>query len=93
MSGTKYTAAAWAEVRVNCYKGENCDEHENYWNSFWEGDKQDDDHEDPIVLDAKTLPPGTKVTIEFPLCPKCYMSQECCNCGFDWHNWAEEEFS
>lgn len=83
-----------AELKVNCYDGDNCDQHKKYWNSFAEGDKQDDDmSEKDLTLNLDQFPPGTKVVISVPECPECEMDVESCDCGFDWKNWVEEQYS
>lgn len=58
-----------------------------------------------LVMFAKCLPPGTKITLSVPCCPKCgdaadlaatrFDHQEWpdCKCGFSWRNWAQETYS
>lgn len=92
----------WAEVKVDCYNGENGDEHEKYWNAYANGDKQDDNFKEDIVLDLEQYPAGTKVIISEPICPKCSEVYGNCmvrgygnnnECNFDWKNWEEEQYS
>jgi hypothetical protein len=83
----------WAELQVDVYDGPNCDQHRKYWNAYTDGDMQDDNFEGDLVLSLKNYPHGTKVTISIPECPKCYETTDTCNCGFDWKNWVEEQYS
>ena len=82
-----------AELKVDVYAGEKCDEHRKYWNAYATGDMQDEDFSEPIELALEQFPPGTKITITVPCCPDCEEIQETCDCGFDWKKWAEEQYS
>jgi len=102
MSDITYIEIMTAELKVDCYCGENADEHTKYWNGYCAGDKQDDDFKEPIILDVALLPPGTKVIVKEPACPKCGEVYGNCmvrgygnenECDFDWKNWAEEQYS
>ena len=65
------------------YGGENFDEHIPQWLDCT-GDKQDDTIGNPIPFDPKDYPPGTKITVEEPVCPKCGDVYKNCKCDFDW---------
>jgi len=82
----------WGEIKVDIYTGPKCDQHKPYWNVYYEDDKEDDNSKDDLVLSIETLPPGTKVVVSVPICPKCDQEQETCNCGFDWKEWIEGEY-
>ena len=91
----------WAELKADCYCGDNADEHKKYWNCYAVGDKQDDDCSEPIVLDAELFPVGTKVIVLEPVCPKCGEVYDNCivrgynnanECDFDWRKWVEENY-
>jgi hypothetical protein len=81
------------ELKVDCYGGENCDEHRKYWQCYCEGDKDAEDTESDITFNLSNFPPGTKINVEEPNCPKCFDICSCCDCGFDWKKWAEEKYS
>ena len=84
----------WAELRVDCYDGPNFDEHRKHWNVVSEGDMGDDDLDEPtLILDLNHFPPGTRVVVSVPECPECNIAPEACDCGFDWKNWVEEQYS
>lgn len=93
----KYEVGMRAELKVDCYGGESCEEHERHWWMYAEGDRDSDRSADPLVLDIKYFPPGTKVTVEFPVCPDCGLhaghDADTCDCGFDWKNWVEEQYA
>jgi hypothetical protein len=93
MGKLEYEEIMRAELKVDVYDGPNCDQHKKYWNAYAEGDKQDDDFSEDINLSLKQFPPGTKIVVSVPLCPECYLSAELCDCGFDWKNWVEEQYS
>ena len=90
------------QMRPNCYGGEKCDKHIPQWWGYFVGDKQDDTVKEPIILSPENFPPGTKVTIEEPICPKCGEIYTNCmvrgynmptECDFDWVKWTEEQYS
>ena len=88
----EYRTIMWAEMEPDIYSGENCDEHMPRWRCSCEGDKGDTIDPDPIELAANTFPPGTKITVSVPCCPKCGQEVECCeadDCSFDWKFWTE----
>lgn len=89
----EYQDIMWAELKVDVYDGPNCDQHRKYWNAYADGDKQDDNFSENIELNLEHYPPGTKVVVSVPECPKCHETVETCCCGFDWKNWAEEQYS
>lgn len=68
--------------------------------------KEEDGETLKITLDARQMPPGSRVTIEVPCCPKCgepadilvdplkrFRKWPNCRCGFSWRKWVEENFS
>lgn len=97
----------WAEMRPDCYGGEGCDEVVPGWSTYADGDKQGEDGEEVLTLAARTFPPGTRVTVEEPLCPQCGdlrcpkfpppddgpLYPDRCDCGFDWAAWTLERYS
>ena len=92
-----YTEVLRAEVKVDCYAGDDCDTHEKYFNCYAEGDKQDDDSREPLVIDLRHFPAGTRISVQEPVCPECQMSASCCiefkQCSFDWREWAEGRYT
>lgn len=62
-----------SEVVADVYGGENCDEVTTYFKTYCDGDKESDTHNDDIILELRTLPPGAKIKVEYPCCPSCGM--------------------
>ena len=100
MSNTEYTDILTVELKVDCYAGENCDQHQKYWNCYAADDMQDealspDDHK--FSIDLKDHPPGTKIIVSEPICPKCGLTFFDCNpdpdCDFSWSGFAEDLYS
>jgi len=94
----------WAELRLDMYDGPNCDQKRPEWHGYAVGDKDGHSVSGNIILNPKTFPPGTRVSIEEPICPKCREPRhfadinfsafiDKCDCGFDWQAWEEGEFS
>lgn len=93
----EYHETMWAEMKPDCYAGENCDELEPRWWAFAEGDMGDGCDPDPIELSPATFPPGTKVVISVPVCPSCHEPNhntgfQDCDCGFSWESWARDRY-
>lgn len=99
-------ATMWATMQPDMYGGKECDELVPRWWCYGAGDKDGDHQHDPLALDAKRFPPGTKVTVEEPMCPTCGEIRGVsfpkgkppafdakCDCGFDWEEWTANEFS
>ena len=92
------------------YGGPKCDQIIPRWVGSAAGDK---DGEGPIGADislsARTFPPGTKVQVLEPECPKCgvvpcdmgdmpdgnggWFTKWSCECDFDWREFALDQFS
>lgn len=87
------TPIMWAEVVVDCYAGDSCDQHEKRWRVYAEGDKDDSRSVEPITLNVAAFPPGTRVVVSVPTCPECGIDAENCRCGFDWKGWAEDRYA
>ena len=92
----------WFEMKPDVYGGKDFDEHIPMWNGYADGDKQDDTTRQPLVFDPKDYPPGTKIVVKEPVCPKCGEVFENCmvrgcgggnDCDFDWKEWAEDRYS
>jgi acyl carrier protein len=66
-----------AEVKANVYAGDTCDQVENYFHVYCEGDKEASDDRDDIVIKVDELPPGTLISVKYPCCPEC--GQARCN--------------
>jgi len=85
-------------MEPDIYTGPNCDEHRPRWITSAEKEG-DGELTGDIVLDPSLFPPGTRVIIEIPVCPKCGEDYELCNseidrdCDFDWKQWVESEYS
>lgn len=99
-NGFEYKTTSWGEVKVNVYAGENFDQHERYVSICTEGDQEPFEGKE-AEFSSKRWPAGTKITVEVPECPNpdCYLDAEFqndqgkCECGFDWKNWADEQYS
>lgn len=108
----KYNAIMTAEVKVDCYAGDTCDQQRKYFNIYCAGDMQDDDSsEKKLTIKLSELPPGARVLVQYPVCPECGTTREDkfrhsgggsmkiighsekCHCGFDWHQWVENEYA
>ncbi|RAW91285.1 MULTISPECIES: hypothetical protein [unclassified Photorhabdus] len=94
----KYKTASWGEVKADVYAGENCDAHNPFIEIYCDGDMESDTA-GKITFDVQRWPVGTKITVEVPCCPTCGLDAEFqdsagkCECGFDWRNWAKEQYS
>lgn len=91
-----YHEIMWAEMAPYLYDGKNCDQVRPRWHCFCDGD-MDSEHIDEIQLDPKLFPPGTKVLVMVPECPRCNQIQEFCEssefCDFDWALWRDSKYS
>ena len=101
-----YSEIGWAEMHPDLYDGESCDQVKPQWNSSMEGDKNSEEGIEVIDYPALAYPPGTKITISIPCCPKCGNPADSnsimpgeryeisdCDCGFNWNNWTDEQYS
>ncbi len=84
------------------YGGADCAQHNPRWIGSAEGDMDGDGPvgvDGVLMLNAKTFPPGTRVTVREPECPHCHMVPSWtdgrweCECSFDWRAFAEDKFS
>lgn len=71
MPGISYRATQWATMKPDVYGGPKCDQIVPRWHVYAEGDKDSDYIRGALKLDGRTFPPGTKVTIQEPVCPDC----------------------
>ena len=91
----------------DCYDGASCDQRRPRWMTSYpkEGDEEDGETL-KLEMNARQYPPGTRVTIEVPCCPKCGDPADChydgltpvrewpsCECGFSWTEWVIDNFS
>lgn len=89
----RYKVILSGEMKVDYY-----DENESkYIESTFEGDMASE-RMTSLIIDPRRWPTGTKIKIEVPCCPNCgvdaeYQSLPFCECGFDWRQWAENEYS
>lgn len=93
----QYEIIGRAEMKPDVYDGPGCDQHKPQWWAHFHGDMDSDHSPDLIQLDPKHFPPGTKVTITCPCCPNCGLPADhqtpVCGCGFDWREWASNEYA
>ncbi|MET4160540.1 hypothetical protein ABIE61_000354 [Marinobacterium sp. MBR-111] len=92
----EYHQTMWAEMSPDVYSGENCDQVRPRWNAHADGD-MDSDYIEALTIDAKHFPPGTKIQILEPCCPKCGQIPELCRgddgCDFNWDEWVLGKYS
>jgi len=85
----------WAEQKPDLYDGPDCNQIRHRFECFCEGDMESE-FLDSIDLNASTFPPGTKVIVQIPTCPKCGMDCEMCQaddlCDFDWDSWVADKY-
>ena len=90
----KRVVTGWYQQSPDIYSG---DCHSPRWIGACDGDMDGPgDCGDPdgnIVFPCHVFPAGTVITVSVPVCPECDSDAELCCCGFDWHEWAEVEFS
>jgi len=98
----EYLEVDRARMEPDIYDGPNCDEIKPRWIVGFpkEGDT---DMGKVLEFDAEHFPPGARVIVESPVCPKCGEIYENCNlepgletsrtCDFDWGKWVEEQYS
>lgn len=91
-------------MEPDVYDGADCDQLKPRWIAGVEKEG-DCSLGDVISFNAMHFPPGTRVVIEVPDCPKCGKSSEMniptefdrewpdCDCGFSWTEWAKDEYS
>jgi len=91
-----YRQTMWAEMSPDMYDGAACDQVRSRWHGFCEGD-MDSDYSDALEFVAMHFPPGTKVLILEPECPKCHQIPKLCRgddcCDFDWDSWTADRYS
>jgi len=89
----EYREIGFAELKIDCYHGPDCDQHRPYWQGYFEGDKESAKISGPLELSNKHFKAGTKITISVPLCPECKEHAEICSCGFNWKEWEAHQYS
>ena len=90
----------WFEMKPDLYGGDNCDEIIPQWECSTDGDIGSDIEKEPLIFKAKNFPPGTKIIVSQPVCPKCGDLYEDCivrtqpyHCDFDWKQWFKNKYS
>lgn len=106
---TRYTERQKFVMEPDHYDGVECDKTRPRWMTGY-AKYGDEEHGETLEfsLSAANFPPGTKVTIEVPVCPKCGDPADFvtggsgdtpqkewpkCDCGFDWQKWSEDTYS
>jgi len=86
----------WVEMKPDVYAGDKCDEIAPRFECFCDGD-MGSDYIDVVNFKPSELPPGARILVEVPCCPKCYQDVEMCKaddgCDFDWDEWCYNEYS
>lgn len=107
MAEIKRRETMHAEMKPDVYDGPNCDQVRPRWWTYADGDKEGGFEHEPLTLDARLHPPGTRISVMEPVCPNCDETRESiipppatgpcfkskCRCGFDWDNWTGEQYS
>lgn len=104
----KREKVSWAELKLDCYAGDNADEVYRYWETYSVDDKDSDISDKEVLeLSLKYFPPGTQIIIMEPYCPECDLPRygtlsvktgqteyhKKCPCGFNWEEWELNEYS
>ena len=102
---TQYRDIAWAELQCDVYDVKT--EKTKSWYAYVDGDMDGDSDTGPFVVYVQHHPPGTKIVVSVPLCPKCGQDRSDCeeeqrnrdpadsdidDCAFNWKMWDEERF-
>lgn len=88
-----------------CYDGKSCDLLRPRWMTSYpkHGDEEDGEIL-KLEIPAKSMPPGSRITIEVPNCPNCGVPADMnepkvfgrkwpkCDCGFSWTEWVMDNF-
>lgn len=97
MTKLKMQEIGWAEMKPDTYGGDDGETHIPGWDAHFDGDMDGEYNLEELQLSAQHFPPGTKVVISVPSCPECDTASEVgedqCQCGFDWKQWTEGEYS
>lgn len=48
--------------------------------------------DEEIRIKPENYPAGTRVLVLVPMCPECCMTQDTCDCGFDWTDWIDDRY-
>lgn len=94
----EFRETMWAEMSPDMYAGPNCDQMLPRWYAAAAGGKGDGDRSTrPLELAPEHFPPGTRVLVLEPLCPKCSQVPELCkwdvSCDFDWDAWTADKYA
>lgn len=92
----KYEQIANAELKVDFYAGQTCDQNLQEWHGYFEGDKEGGKIGQEISLGADNFRPGTRIIIQEPVCPTCDVPRSLCEsseCSFEWKQWDEEKYA
>lgn len=97
MTDMNYYTAQSTYMEPDVYAGDTCDQVRPRWVAYIEKEGRCDVGE-LIELNAKTFPAGTRILIQIPDCPECTTSADLasdgkCECGFDWDQWTQEQYS
>lgn len=106
MEKIHYTERQTFRQEPDCYDGKKCDKQRPRWMTSYPKHGDEEDGETlKIEIPAGSVPPGTRVIIQVPICPKCGDPADMneprrkqrrwprCQCGFSWAKWADGQFS
>lgn len=92
--------------RQTFWMAPDCDEDRPRWMTSYPKEGNEEDGETlKLEIPAHLMPPGSRVTIEVPVCPECGDPADMnepsrgekkfwpkCECGFDWNKCAQENW-
>ncbi len=92
-----YKETMWVEMTPNLYHGDKCNEVMPEFECYADGDMDSERGLKEVTFAANNFPPGTKIIVMEPTCPKCHQVPEMCNydscCDFDWDDWRDGKYS
>lgn len=94
------------KMEPDMYSGPRGDKARPRWmTSYPKEGVQEDGETLELMIEAKSVPPGTIISIQIPECPRCgeIATQNTpnkpgrnwpkCRCGFSWSRWAKEQYA
>ena len=89
-----FSAEEWAEQVPYAYEGDDLNTLDHRWD-FGDGDWIRN-----LEMEAHHFTPGTVILVLTPMCPDCGTDAPSgpdvgtkCDCGFDWNQWALDQYA
>ena len=106
MAKIQYEEVDEIAMQPDVYSGDSCDEVKPRWMANVEKEGWCDEGE-TLTLAAKHFAPGTRIVVMVPVCPTCGLNanychnlpehsraeEGICECGFNWNEWALDQYS